>query len=1217
MPLRVAELETLFTANVDGIAKGEAYVKQVGQRIESKPIKQKVDGDAKGALASMDRVEQQAKRIVSQRTVATVDANIERSEKAFVRVKERLDYLRSVDTELDVNADIARAEAQMQKVERQLKGLRSARAVMEVDANTVPAEDALSDAADAAGDSGADAGEQFGAEIIAALAAIPIAGAVVALGAAAAKALLNAFDEGLQQEAGRDRLQALTGISEVAAQRLGSLAGEAYANTFGESVEQNMDTARLALQFNIIDGETASRDAQSVIEGLAGISDVLGEDVRPVAAAVATMLRTGIAKNSKEAFDLFAAGARNGVNRAEDLLDTFTEYPALFARLGLSGEEALGLLNQGLEAGARNSDLAADALKEFQIRATDGTDASAAGFQMLGFNAEQMTAKIAKGGKAAREGLAEVLDELRRTEDPVKRNAAAVALFGTQAEDLGDALFAMDLSTAVDELDGVKGAAQEMFDTLSGNDASKVERAKRNIEVAVDGIQGALATAFSEPLGDFADWVSTNRGPLLQFFADMLNGAIDFAIGSTEAFGEFVSGPLASVVDGLAGVIDFFNGNEERPKELDDLAESMRGFDERTEDAVSRLEDMRGQFNGFADGQIALGYLNDASIRLAESIGKVGDGSASMESQVRDALQALREQGEAAAATGEDQKTLAQRYKDGESALVDQMEQMGMTRAEARKLIDTVKKGANGELTFDSNTAAAQAEVDTFINRNNGRRIVVTVDAEGGNTYQVAGTNIRYRAGGGEVTGPGGPKDDEIPAMLSNGEHVLTADEVVKAGGQGQIYALRSAIRSGQLQRVLRGQIPGFASGGAVSRMLLDWTRSQRRGENREAGMNGNALSLVDELFKVIEVSSKRAQGRLRNEAVRSERQLQRLEKAGEAAEKKLDKARDRLASLRDTVESFASGISSVIRRAFDVSSWGSLGSKPTTQTRQIDGSSVTTVTSSKTTLTAASIAKDAKTKASAIKRFAGKLEQLAKKRFDPALIAELAGLGVEEGEPVVDALLKATKAEVESINSSYKTSDKYADKAGDQVAMIQIDPETKQTYAKLISTAEKQVRDAKKNADDIRAALSREVDRIIRTITSGLKAAPKKASGGRISGPGGPTDDAVLLWGSNDEHMWTAAEVKGAGGHSRVEALRRAALTGQLGSIPAYATGGPVTTTGGSFALAAASSTAQRPEHVVNVSVVQNYPVADDPEQRAWEAAQIVAGAAMGGSDV
>jgi hypothetical protein len=42
----------------------------------------------------------------------------------------------------------------------------------------------------------------------------------------------------------------------------------------------------------------------------------------------------------------------------------------------------------------------------------------------------------------------------------------------------------------------------------------------------------------------------------------------------------------------------------------------------------------------------------------------------------------------------------------------------------------------------------------------------------------------------GHITGPGGPKDDLVPAMLSNNEFVMPADAVVGAGGPNAMYGL-------------------------------------------------------------------------------------------------------------------------------------------------------------------------------------------------------------------------------------------------------------------------------------------------------------------------------------------------------------------------------------------------------------------------------------------
>lgn len=780
MPLRAAELEVLYTANTAGVDQGEKKVRDSAQRIESKPVTQKVDGDAAAALADLDRVAAEAKKLVSERAVLQIDSDITRAEKQLERAQAKVEDL-SIRGEngFEVTADLKRAEAALSRTEQQLDRLRKLRTNVEIDANTAKAESELDQLADKAGAAGAAAGAKGGSSLvssldgatrgagekvgdvigsgvedslIAALTAIPIAGGVVLAGVAIGQAINGAIRDGLQQEVGFDRLEALTGISPASALRIGRAAGEAYANVFGDSIEANLDTARLALQFDILDPEATSAQAQKTVEGLAGIADVMREDVQPVATATATLLRTGLARSAQEAFDLIAAGEREGANRAGDWLDTLTEYPALFQRLGLSGPESLGLISQALAGGARNSDLAADALKEFQIRATDASETSAAGFEALGLNAEEMTAKIARGGQDARDGLDVVLDRLREMEDPVQRNTAAVALFGTQAEDLGNALFAMDLSNAVDQLGQVEGAAQRMFDTLADNDASKIEQAQRNIEVAMDGIKGALASGFSEPLADAAEFISQNRGPVMQFFLDLANGALDFGSSvvegmatGTEAVGEFVAGPLADLAQGLGKFVGIFD--VEAGRGLTDFAEDMRGFDEETKVAADSMrdlangaiEDARSRLNEFGEGAVALGYLNDASLRLAESLDTVGfaadgttqlvdaytvaqDGSvqanSALSEQIRAAVAAMEDELAAAEAAGEGQAQLTDRYNTATGALVGQLTQMGLTEEQARALIDTIIQTPGAKTTaYSSNADSERGKIDTLATR--------------------------------------------------------------------------------------------------------------------------------------------------------------------------------------------------------------------------------------------------------------------------------------------------------------------------------------------------------------------------------------------------------------------------------------------------------------------------------------------------------------------
>ncbi|NJP75676.1 phage tail tape measure protein, partial [Streptomyces sp. C1-2] len=109
-------------------------------------------------------------------------------------------------------------------------------------------------------------------------------------------------------------------------------------------------------------------------------------------------------KDGGEAIDTLFRGMQKLGPRADDIADTYNEYSTIFRSLGLNVKTTMGLFSQGMRNGARDTDVIADALKEFQIRATDGSTASAAGFKSLGLNAKDMTAQIARGGKGASDG---------------------------------------------------------------------------------------------------------------------------------------------------------------------------------------------------------------------------------------------------------------------------------------------------------------------------------------------------------------------------------------------------------------------------------------------------------------------------------------------------------------------------------------------------------------------------------------------------------------------------------------------------------------------------------------------------------------------------------------------------------------------------------------------------------------------------------------------
>lgn len=118
-----------------------------------------------------------------------------------------------------------------------------------------------------------------------------------------------------------------------------------------------------------------------------------------------TRAAAAITKNfggsAKEAFSLIAAGAQNGLDYSGELIDTINEYSSQFSKLGFTADGMFQLLQSGADSTAWNLDKVGDAIKEFSIRAIDGSDTTVQAFQDLGYNANAMMETFAGGGEDA------------------------------------------------------------------------------------------------------------------------------------------------------------------------------------------------------------------------------------------------------------------------------------------------------------------------------------------------------------------------------------------------------------------------------------------------------------------------------------------------------------------------------------------------------------------------------------------------------------------------------------------------------------------------------------------------------------------------------------------------------------------------------------------------------------------------------------------------
>jgi phage-related minor tail protein len=377
--------------------------------------------------------------------------------------------------------------------------------------------------------------------------------AAVAFGAAFAAAgigalIVGGITESMDLQAANAKLQVQLGATTEQASRYGKIAGDLYRNNFGGSVQDVNEGLRATLQSGILAPGAADSALQDITGKVLNLRDVFGTDLTGAVRAAGQLVRTGLARDSDQALDIITRGFQTGADASTDFLDTLTEYSTQFRKFGLTGGNAIGLLSQGMQAGARDADVVADAIKEFSIRAVDGSTLTAQGFEALGLSAKTMGEQIGRGGQSATDALDVTLDKLRGIKDPVEQSQAAVALFGTQAEDLGAALFALDPSRAEEALGRVEGAADKMGQTLGQTASSNLESFKRQVSSTfVEAVGGYMLPALTKG----TTFLATQFGPAL----DETKAKVRAALVPEGGIGEGPLGPLIAGAKSLGAQV--------------------------------------------------------------------------------------------------------------------------------------------------------------------------------------------------------------------------------------------------------------------------------------------------------------------------------------------------------------------------------------------------------------------------------------------------------------------------------------------------------------------------------------------------------------------------------------------------------------------------------------------------------------------------------------
>lgn len=345
-------------------------------------------------------------------------------------------------------------------------------------------------------------------------------------------------------QAAQGQIQASLGLTKEEAAALTDTAKDIWKAGFGESLGE-VSNAVATVQKNI--KGLNQEDLQTITKNAYTLSEAFGADITESTAAASVMMKNfGIDAN--QAMDLITVGFQKGGDFSGELLDTLREYSPQFAALGMSAKDMMNVLISGAEAGAFNLDKVGDAVKEFNIRAKDGSKTTAEGFAAIGLNADEMAQKIAAGGDSAKSAFNATITALAAMEDPVARNAAGVALFGTQWEDL-EANVISAMTTTNDHLGDYEGAAQKAGTAMKDNFGDQLQSTLRNLQTAL------------EPLGMVLIDMANAVMPIITAAANALSAAFSALPGPIQTVVAVIgtiaaaAGPVLAIIGGMIGAI--------------------------------------------------------------------------------------------------------------------------------------------------------------------------------------------------------------------------------------------------------------------------------------------------------------------------------------------------------------------------------------------------------------------------------------------------------------------------------------------------------------------------------------------------------------------------------------------------------------------------------------------------------------------------------------
>lgn len=227
-------------------------------------------------------------------------------------------------------------------------------------------------------------------------------------------------------------------------------------------------------------GDSANID--SITRKTKEIANVYDQEVNEVL-KTANVLSKEFGVSGEQSLNLIEQGIRRGADLNGDFLDQIKEYSTQFEAVGVNAEGAIAIITQTVNRGVF-SDKGVDLIKEAGIRLRELTPATRSALKAVGFTSKEIETAIRSGTINTFEFIQEVSKKLKSVEGDSKVTGQVLAdVFGGAGEDAGKFVTELgDISTNIEDVadntgdlenaqQGVSRAWSNFIDSVTDGDS--------------------------------------------------------------------------------------------------------------------------------------------------------------------------------------------------------------------------------------------------------------------------------------------------------------------------------------------------------------------------------------------------------------------------------------------------------------------------------------------------------------------------------------------------------------------------------------------------------------------------------------------------------------------------------------------------------------------------------------------------------------------------